>query len=1596
MFKQFFAYFISFALVYQPVLLRAQIVVDPNAGNQPIVDNGQNGVPIVNIVAPTAGGVSMNNFSEFNVGAEGVVINNSTETGISQLAGAMYNNPLFQGGNTASTIVSYVTGTNQSRLDGFTEIFGSQANYIMANPNGITCAGCGFINTPRVTLTTGDVSANGRMIDVDRGEISIEGAGLNAGGVDYFEIISRTAKLTGQLNGKDVSIIAGRNTYDRATKEITEKADDGSAKPAIAIDASALGSIYAGRIKIVSTEDGVGVQSAGDMIADTADVTLDADGNITYKSITSAGNVNVKSTQDIVQTRRVIAAGDVSLEAKNITIERPDLDPEEGGHLNAGGNISIQMTEDFVNAGDLYALGGSLILSAGNITNDHGTLLSLGDLSLNATGDITNFAGTIQSGGDMTLTAQSFYNIGETTGGYTTELVTFSGGPYVNSDGLTVLNKKEIATSTLGTVAPSYVYSGGNLTINLSDTLHNEGSMLYATNDMTVNARVIENMRSYLDTDPLLTRYKRKQKYTVWVEMTGLFGNWQFEQDKGRLERGEITLEQFYALYPLEEPQGSGGGWGGSSDWSETTFFLTHTDDEYESQRVYSDTPAYILSGGNMILNATDSILNEGSVIKSGGSLDISTTSLQNLSADSGFYEMQYTNYPDPPYWKWRINRLEEVVSTLTSEESIIQSGQDLTITAGEIENRSSDIVSDQNITLNTNNLKNYTSSIETHSLYEKWKYIDKRDHMTGGPTYITSYRYYYRTGETVYSDHVAQIIAGGDLTITDTATQSGDGIQLSNTFYADQNDPNFNGFINVNDLDNIIDPDGILFQYGDGAGYLIESNPLFTDLTGMLESAYWMERLGADPADYEIPFLGDQVYEAELVDRAVRDYTQQRFIVGMNAADQRNILMENALDFAGDLNLAMGIDLTNAQLVQLTKPIIWYVAEEVDLGHGRTEIAYVPKVYFPLAEQAVKTRIGGVLGGNNVMLATNRDVQATGTLHAENNLTITADNFEGRGASLEGGNMTIATTGDFSLSSLIGTASVGENFVTSELSQVAYLGADNLAIQSDGNLDLLGVVGDVTGNANLNAGGDTTVGAVQIHNKFYQKDSETNYTHDETIQNFGSDFLVGGDLALAGKNVNVIGSQMHAGGDVDIDASENLNVIATQDIDYHAFGYATESTFKSEAHQEVHTSITNNLAGISGKNVNLVSGNDTNIIGGEIIADENLDANAGGNINVAGVKDSQYDMVFHQESSFDALGALATMAGASLMEPLGMAGSFDLAMDAEKGSADTRTTYDETVRNSLLSAGNNLSLTSANNATFVSTDLVSDGLTSVNAGGDILVGTMAEEHMSEHNHTEWGGDVVGSVVGGAINAVASTLETQTGGLFDGAQFEDMARQASRAETTDYVRTDTVLQKESNVLTNDLQTVSGNDTAILGSNVIVNQNADIQTGGNLIIAGVQETSSKTERHEEISFDNVDFSNTNSSVSMSVTQQREKSEHTETSSTNKGSTIQIGGNLTANSDQGITVQGSTITADGDVALNAQDDAQVLAGENTYTTSDSYSNISNTLTATVGNQWVATAENAYNTAEGWGELQTQGDVSSTMQTTALALQSVIEAA
>ncbi|WP_281686311.1 filamentous hemagglutinin N-terminal domain-containing protein, partial [Pseudomonas citronellolis] len=283
------------------VTTAAQLAVDAAAGGNTSLGAAGNGVPIVNIATPNGSGLSHNKFSDYGVGQQGLILNNATgKTQGTQLGGIILGNPNLKG-QAAQKILNEVTGGSPSQLKGYTEVAGQGAHVIVANPHGITCNGCGFINTPRATLSTGKPILAGERLqgyDVDGGEIAIEGAGLNASNLDQFELITRSAKLNADLYAKQLTVVAGRNTVDAESLAATAKPDDGSSKPQLAIDSSALGGMYANTIRLVGTEQGVGVKLAGNMAASAGDIRIDANGKLELAQVAASGDLALKG-QDV-------------------------------------------------------------------------------------------------------------------------------------------------------------------------------------------------------------------------------------------------------------------------------------------------------------------------------------------------------------------------------------------------------------------------------------------------------------------------------------------------------------------------------------------------------------------------------------------------------------------------------------------------------------------------------------------------------------------------------------------------------------------------------------------------------------------------------------------------------------------------------------------------------------------------------------------------------------------------------------------------------------------------------------------------------------------------------------------------------------------------------------------------------------------------------------------------------------------------------------------------------------------------------------------------------------------------------------------------
>ncbi|MGY2292801.1 two-partner secretion domain-containing protein [Pseudomonas sp. SDO528_S397] len=390
------------ALFWQPLLAQADGIV-VNAPGTTLAQAG-NGVPIVNIAAPNAAGLSHNQFHDYNVGAQGLILNNATDrTQSTQLGGIIVGNPNFNG-RAASTVLNEVNGGSPSQLRGYTEVAGQSAHVIVANPYGISCNGCGFINTPQVTLTTGKaVIENGQVsrYQVDQGAVSIDGDGLNASNVGQFEIITRAAQINAQIQAQKLTVVTGRNDVDAATLNATARTADGSPAPTVAIDSSALGGMYAGTIRLVGTEAGVGVKLAGNLVAG-GDIQIDAAGHVNLAQTSAGTAINIKA--DSLDTAGAVYAGsDLTVKTQGALNNGQTLAARDSITLASGARLTNSgIIEAGVNADNSRNANGDVRLSAQALDNTGKSVIASRDLSVQAAA-LVNQGGTLNAADSLAL-----------------------------------------------------------------------------------------------------------------------------------------------------------------------------------------------------------------------------------------------------------------------------------------------------------------------------------------------------------------------------------------------------------------------------------------------------------------------------------------------------------------------------------------------------------------------------------------------------------------------------------------------------------------------------------------------------------------------------------------------------------------------------------------------------------------------------------------------------------------------------------------------------------------------------------------------------------------------------------------------------------------------------------------------------------------------------------------------------------------------------------------------------------------------------------------------------------------------------------------
>ena len=726
-----------FFAVHLPSAMAGGVVVAPGPGGTAQLQT-QGGVPIVNIVAPNGSGLSHNQFLDYNVDRQGLVLNNALQAGQSQLAGQLAANPQLQG-QAASVILNEVISRNPSAINGAQEIFGRPADYVLANPNGISVNGGSFINTPNANLVVGRPELNdGKLQSLSTrdasGQLQIHSGGLR-NGEGSINLIAPRIDSQGAIRARDqLNLTAGRNQVDYASGQVSNVDPSGNTSDQ-RIDASLFGAMQAGRINIVSTAEGAGVRvgavqvagrdgvqirSAGDLSVSGEAVANSLD--VTRAGIRSSqGDVALHSGKDLTLAATDVSARDVTLDAKRnltlSTVESRKLQEKRENWNNSTIGITWE-TYDRTQTDSESRQHGSQIIASRDAKLSSGKDTELKAAKVEAAKNLD-----VQSGGDLRLTAATESHTQTDQGNHRKHLW--------KADWNSSSEEQRSVTSQL---------KAGNIALQTAALLRSEGAELSSAGDMQLAGKQVEISTA--------TRTNRSSdnRYSGDLVGGGFFGK-TGDADKGKTQhQGSKVNASGKLIVKADDVRISGSQVRGGTDASvisdngslvidgvqdtshsnnhdkDSKFFGISKDESRQNSKDSSTVGSELVSDSNLKLKSAKDIEVAGSTVKADGALtadavgDVNVHAAQNThdSTDTthtrGFdaYAKEQTpeqyragiHYQDKQQTVTR-NDVTQQGSSLSGGSVQVKAGGDVTLKGAEVKSTAGDTtLSGKNVSL--------------------------------------------------------------------------------------------------------------------------------------------------------------------------------------------------------------------------------------------------------------------------------------------------------------------------------------------------------------------------------------------------------------------------------------------------------------------------------------------------------------------------------------------------------------------------------------------------------------------------------------------------------------------------------------------------------------------------------------------------------------------------------------------------------------------------------------------------------------------------------------------------------------------------------
>ena len=1474
------------------------ILPDPKAEarHHPQIEETANGIPLVNITAPSSGGVSRNEYEMFNVPDKGAILNNSYTLSKTELAGYVPgNNNMAE--RPAKIIVNEVTGTGSTSMDGFLEVAGNRADVVIANPNGITVNGGGFINTGKAFLTTGKPVYDGedhlQRFDITGGDILIEGKGLGGKETESLAILSRAVKINAGIWAEDLHITTGANTVDAKTLEASAIEGKGG-RPAFALDTAAIGGMYAGRITLVGTEKGLGVNNSGTWSAED-NLTLDWNGDLKNSgTIYSKGNTDLRASRlendkTIAAERNLSAAAKENirnqgklLAGENMGIYAGKTLDNAGHAMESGNNLSIETGDAINNAAGTIKSGGSQQIKAGHtLTNTEGTLAADGNINIQTdkmTGD-----GIVSAGKKAgILLEKDFTNTGRLEAGSSLSLAVkgnITNRKEILSCGHLALESKNIRNEETGEIkgadtetaaentwANHGLVNGENVHIRANHITNENKGRIYGTR-LSVEADTLDNLGTYKEKAPVIAS---REHMNLFITDTLTNTEHALIRAEGNLTIGGQSDENGKITGKTEKIENRSAYLESGGNMAIGVNHLENRNEHFSTKNVLAGKTHHEEAVGQ---GQTDWFTLGGKGTAGAAYIERHGHVDHLYTPDNGDYDHFTTYIYDRSVYEDRID---------TTDPAHIAAGGSLSLEAGRAVNDRSVMTAGKTFTLHGADIENRDE--KGHKTVKEegtaTSYWTKRVHHGAHIHKRTE----TRTTRTDYMPADA---------VTDTIVIAAVDKAHTNPVYEGTK---AEAYLSPSKRKPLHISDSSLYHVTSDptARYLVETDPAYADRKTFLSSDYFFRRMQYDPEKLE-KRLGDGYYESQLV----RDRLMQ--LKGRPAGESEyKALMDAAVRWAQEnKDVRIGMALTEDQKAALKEDIVWMVESSVLLPDGNIVKALVPEVYLAHGKNGTLTG-SALISAENIDIHATNDILSRGTVIAGDTMRLSASDINNEGGTIKGSTILeealrdIRNTGTMEAENKLSLKAGQDIDLASTLHEERNQQGYTETIASSGKAAVTGNQGtlsieagrDITaeaaeissaGNIAMKAGRDITMETAAVKKDTAVTWDGNNYRHDSAARDIGSSVTAKGSLTMQSeRDISIKAADIRSEGMTAVKAGRNLTVENGKEItdleEHHRHKERSLlSSTTTTTHDEVHA-VQAQKSIIEGNTVSLQGGKDISLTGSAAASTKETALSAGRNISIHAAEETNKEIHKKQVKKSGLIGG-----------GLG----FTIGSEKKKDSYDTEETMQ--VGSTVGSVKGSVTIHAQNNITVRASDIIA-GKDTLITGRNVDIESKDNTYRGKEEHEYKKSGLTVSLGGTAVNAA-----------------RDIAAPVRRAGEVGDGRLKALYALQAGMNARDIQKNQKTDKAINKNNAV----------------GIN-------------------------ISLGSTGWKDHAE-TITEET-KGSRITAGRTAAVIAKEDMTVKGSTVNAQ-DIHLTAGNNIHILSSENKSTTIEDYKAKSGSIGASI---------------------------------------------